>query len=604
MCAGRADVEGFGRIERAGGDQHPVHGGCAAPSPPRGCGGARRLPRGPRPRGPLTRCPILSPAPDRAGSGRSGDVAQDSLGAPPAQADQPAAGPLVGIRFVELGGISGPVPHAAMVLGGPGCRRGPGAAARRFHPPRRLRSRDSICCGAAGCTTGSTCAPPRAGQLLGLVARADLLIEGFRPGVAERPAWAPRTASRATPPGLRPDDRLGPGRSARPRGRARHQLLGLAGALGAMGPRRGPPVPAEPGWGHRRRLDAGRRHAGRAAASAADRPRSGGRRGNDRRRPRSLRSSSGCAHAGAGPGPAWRQPARRRRPVLPHLPVRRRALRGGGGDGAAVLRRGCRASTSTRPPCPRSSTRAAGPPCGLFTARFLQRTRDEWAAVLEPLEACVTPVLTMDEVADHPQVAAGGTSSPSRTPVPGAGNGAALRPAQHRMTYAAGVTDPRRRRGEDPSRSDRQEDEPSGPLPACAQAQPMRQVSLPASSARRSPAPSATAASSCSDHLVVDRPLDVAEDADRGVVQRVRVGQPGQRERRRRVPACASCTRMSASSGARRRRRPPASPVGRIARPRPARPSAPKRIGCAVLQPDHHVVARRRCPSAARRRRR
>ena len=37
-----------------------------------------------------------------------------------------------------------------------------------------------------------------------------------------------------------------------------------------------------------------------------------------------------------------------------------------------------------------------------FAARFAQRTRDEWAAVFEPLDACVTPVLSMLEAPRHP----------------------------------------------------------------------------------------------------------------------------------------------------------------------------------------------------------
>lgn len=37
---------------------------------------------------------------------------------------------------------------------------------------------------------------------------------------------------------------------------------------------------------------------------------------------------------------------------------------------------------------------------------FMSRTRDEWQAVLEPLDACCEPVLDLDEVASHPQIAA------------------------------------------------------------------------------------------------------------------------------------------------------------------------------------------------------
>ena len=44
-----------------------------------------------------------------------------------------------------------------------------------------------------------------------------------------------------------------------------------------------------------------------------------------------------------------------------------------------------------------------------FAEIFLTRTRDEWAAILEPAEACATPVLGMGEAAGHPHNAARGS---------------------------------------------------------------------------------------------------------------------------------------------------------------------------------------------------
>ena len=44
-----------------------------------------------------------------------------------------------------------------------------------------------------------------------------------------------------------------------------------------------------------------------------------------------------------------------------------------------------------------------------FVAAFAGRTRDEWTAVFDGTDACVTPVLAFGEVAAHPQVAARGT---------------------------------------------------------------------------------------------------------------------------------------------------------------------------------------------------
>jgi alpha-methylacyl-CoA racemase len=44
-----------------------------------------------------------------------------------------------------------------------------------------------------------------------------------------------------------------------------------------------------------------------------------------------------------------------------------------------------------------------------FAAVFRTRTRDEWAALLEPAEACATPVLGLREAASHPHNVARGT---------------------------------------------------------------------------------------------------------------------------------------------------------------------------------------------------
>jgi alpha-methylacyl-CoA racemase len=44
-----------------------------------------------------------------------------------------------------------------------------------------------------------------------------------------------------------------------------------------------------------------------------------------------------------------------------------------------------------------------------FTEVFASRTRDEWAAVFAEIDACVTPVLAFAEVADHPHLAARAT---------------------------------------------------------------------------------------------------------------------------------------------------------------------------------------------------
>jgi alpha-methylacyl-CoA racemase len=46
---------------------------------------------------------------------------------------------------------------------------------------------------------------------------------------------------------------------------------------------------------------------------------------------------------------------------------------------------------------------------GRFAAAFSRKTRDEWAAILEPAEACATAVYGLTEAVDHPHLVARGT---------------------------------------------------------------------------------------------------------------------------------------------------------------------------------------------------
>ncbi|OJZ68932.1 carnitine dehydratase [Mycobacterium paraffinicum] len=96
------------------------------------------------------------------------------------------AGPLKGLRVVELAGI-GPGPHAAMILGDLGAdvvridrpSTGPGGVAK----DAMLRNRRVV-------TVDLKSDEGRA-VVLQLVAKADVLIEGFRPGVTERLGLGP-----------------------------------------------------------------------------------------------------------------------------------------------------------------------------------------------------------------------------------------------------------------------------------------------------------------------------------------------------------------------------------------------------------------------------
>jgi alpha-methylacyl-CoA racemase len=102
------------------------------------------------------------------------------------------AGPLNGLRVVELAGI-GPGPHAAMILGDLGAdvvrvERPAKSPNPRPNGDFLMRSRRSV-------TADLKSAPDR-DRVLGLIAKADVLIEGFRPGVTERLGLGPEDCAK------------------------------------------------------------------------------------------------------------------------------------------------------------------------------------------------------------------------------------------------------------------------------------------------------------------------------------------------------------------------------------------------------------------------
>ncbi|KAA0113108.1 CaiB/BaiF CoA-transferase family protein [Mycolicibacterium sp. P9-22] len=95
------------------------------------------------------------------------------------------AGPLQGLRVVELAGI-GPGPHAAMILGDLGAdvvRVDRPTAKNGAISDAMLRNRRSV--------TADLKSDEGRQFVLDLVAKADVLIEGFRPGVTERLGLGP-----------------------------------------------------------------------------------------------------------------------------------------------------------------------------------------------------------------------------------------------------------------------------------------------------------------------------------------------------------------------------------------------------------------------------
>jgi alpha-methylacyl-CoA racemase len=150
-------------------------------------------------------------------------------------------GPLARLRVIELGGI-GPVPHTAMMLGDLGAdvvRVDSPANAAQLEAASRdqlLRNRRRVFLDLK--------APGQRDALLRLAGHADVLMEGFRPGVAERLGVGP-DACQAASPGLIYGRMTGWGQDGPLAARAGHDInyIGLTGALHAIGNPDQPPVP-------------------------------------------------------------------------------------------------------------------------------------------------------------------------------------------------------------------------------------------------------------------------------------------------------------------------------------------------------------------------
>jgi alpha-methylacyl-CoA racemase len=119
------------------------------------------------------------------------------------------SGPLAGVKVIELGGI-GPGPHTAMVLADLGAdvvrvRRPGGLQMPAEHVDLMHRGKRSV--------DLDVKKEPQA--LLDLAAKADVLLDCFRPGTCER-AWhrSRRLRGGQSAADLRADHRVGTGRAA------------------------------------------------------------------------------------------------------------------------------------------------------------------------------------------------------------------------------------------------------------------------------------------------------------------------------------------------------------------------------------------------------
>jgi len=312
-------------------------------------------------------------------------------------------GPLQQLRVVELAGI-GPGPHAAMVLGDLGADV---VRVQRPGPPSGIGPRDVQLRGRRW-VAANLKDDADAAMVLRLVDAADVLIEGFRPGVVERLGLGPDVC-------LERNERLvyarmtGWGQDGPMSGQAGHDLnyLSLTGALAAMGrPGQPPPPPlnlvADYGGGSMLLLLG-------ILAALWERERSGRGQVVDAAMVDGVGQLAQLIWSMRGAG-AWAdEPGTN-------------LLDGGApfydtyacADGRylavasleptfyAALLTGLELDPDALPPqldptgWPRLRRR--------FAETIATRTRDEWAAVFGALDACVTPVLTWDEAAQHPHL--------------------------------------------------------------------------------------------------------------------------------------------------------------------------------------------------------
>lgn len=269
--------------------------------------------------------------------------------------------------------------------------------------------------------------PEGAQVLLRLAESCDALIEGFRPGVAERLGVGPDTVL-ARNPKLVYGRMTGWGQEGPMAPRAGHDLtyLALTGLLNGIGTPDGPPVPpvnyvADFGGGAMMLavgLLAALVHArATGEGQVIDAAMTDGA---------SYLGSMTRAFLAVG---GWRD--ERGVNLLDGGSPNYRCYECSDGKHVAVgtlepqfwaaLCTALDADASTAPSPYDPATQSA---CrDWLTSTFATRTRDEWAALFEPLDACVAPVLTLHEAHDHPHNVAratftdvGGATMPAPAP--------------------------------------------------------------------------------------------------------------------------------------------------------------------------------------------
>jgi alpha-methylacyl-CoA racemase len=324
--------------------------------------------------------------------------------------DAAPAGPLDGVRVIELAGI-GPGPFAAMLLADLGADvvrvDRPGPAPFAGDPAREVTNRNKRS------VVVDLKAPGGAATVRALAARAEILVEGYRPGVAERLGVGPEECLTANP-ALVYGRMTGWGQHGPLAARAGHDIgyIATAGALSMIGAPDGPPALPANLLGD---YAGGSLYlvAGVLAALLSA-------RATGRGQVVDAAIVDGTAHLttlfwGMLAQDSW-QDARGRNLLdggCPYYGVYETADGGWMAVGAleprfyatftALLGVAGEELPARADPANWPALRA------LFAARFKSATRARWTAVFEDSDACVAPVLSLREAAGHRHLAGRGT---------------------------------------------------------------------------------------------------------------------------------------------------------------------------------------------------
>lgn len=318
-------------------------------------------------------------------------------------------GPLKGIKVVELAGI-GPGPHAAMMLADLGAdvvrieRPGGAGSAGPRETDLLTRGRPSVALDLKNADAVAA--------VLDMVAAADVLIEGMRPGAAERLGLGPEQC-RARNPRLVYGRMTGWGQDGPLASTAGHDLnyIGISGSLHALGQ-----TPTRPQFPSNLVGDFGGGSTylviGILAALLESRASGEGQVVD-------AAIVDGSAHLNAMlasmvAGGAWREEraANLLDGGMPFYDVYETADGRHMAVGALepqfydelVTRLGLAGDLPDRYDVSRHDQLRAA-----LATRFRERTQAEWAEVFEGSDACCTPILPLTEAAEHPHLRARGT---------------------------------------------------------------------------------------------------------------------------------------------------------------------------------------------------